>query len=213
MTTPLSASKPSISVSSWFSVCSRSSLPPKRPVPGLADSVDLVDEDDARGLLLGLLEQVPDPGRAHAHEHLHEFGAGNGEEGDLGLPGHCLGQQSLSRPGRPHEQGALGNRGADFLVFLRLVKKIHDLRQRFLGLILAGDVGEGLAGLGLHVDLRLAVPEGHGVAHAAQFARHAASQELAHADEKKQRQDPVEQRNEGRILFRDDLAELDFRVV
>ena len=31
--TPIVASKPSISTSSWFSVCSRSSLPPPRPAP------------------------------------------------------------------------------------------------------------------------------------------------------------------------------------
>jgi hypothetical protein len=33
MITPSFASKPSISTSSWFSVCSRSSLPPPRPAP------------------------------------------------------------------------------------------------------------------------------------------------------------------------------------
>ena len=37
-----------------------------------ADGVDLIDEDDAGGYLGRLLEQVPDPAGAHAHEHLHE---------------------------------------------------------------------------------------------------------------------------------------------
>ena len=45
-------SKPSISVRIWFSVCSRSSLPPLKPAtPGrarAADRVELVDEDDRR---------------------------------------------------------------------------------------------------------------------------------------------------------------------
>ena len=41
-------------------------------VTGFADGVDLVDEDDAGGDFVGLLEEVPDTGRAHAHEHLHK---------------------------------------------------------------------------------------------------------------------------------------------
>ena len=41
-------------------------------VTGFADGVNLVDENDAGSHLGGLLEQVPDTGRAHAHEHLHK---------------------------------------------------------------------------------------------------------------------------------------------
>mmetsp|Transcript_106484 Transcript_106484/g.217206 ORF Transcript_106484/g.217206 Transcript_106484/m.217206 type:complete len:209 (-) Transcript_106484:532-1158(-) len=37
------------------------------------DGVDLVDEDDARRLLLGLLENVADTGGSHAHEELDEL--------------------------------------------------------------------------------------------------------------------------------------------
>ena len=37
-----------------------------------ADRVDLVHEHDGRGVRLGLLEQVADPGRADTDEHLHE---------------------------------------------------------------------------------------------------------------------------------------------
>ena len=42
-----------------------------------ADGVDLVDEDDGRGVLLGLLEQVAHPARADADEHLDEVRAGD----------------------------------------------------------------------------------------------------------------------------------------
>ena len=40
-----------------------------------ADGVDLVDEDDAGRVLLGLLEQVAHAGGADADEHLDEVGA------------------------------------------------------------------------------------------------------------------------------------------
>lgn len=39
---------------------------------GLADGVDLVDEDDAGSLALGLLEEIPHPCGPDADEHLHE---------------------------------------------------------------------------------------------------------------------------------------------
>jgi hypothetical protein len=39
------------------------------------DGVDLVDEDDRGGVLLGLVEQVAHAARADAHEHLDEVGA------------------------------------------------------------------------------------------------------------------------------------------
>ena len=40
-----------------------------------ADGVDLVHEDDAGGVLLGLLEQVADTAGAHSDEHLDEVGS------------------------------------------------------------------------------------------------------------------------------------------
>jgi hypothetical protein len=36
------------------------------------EGIDLVDEDDRRRERAGLLEQIPDPGRSDADEHLHE---------------------------------------------------------------------------------------------------------------------------------------------
>ena len=83
----------------------------------LADGVDLVNEDDAGGFLLGLFEQVAHLGSAHAHEHLHEFGAGHGEEGHVGFTGHGLGQHGLAGARRADEQDALGHLGTDVLVF------------------------------------------------------------------------------------------------
>merc|ERR1719253_2488693 len=85
-------SKPSISTRIWLMVCSRSSLPPPLAAAALpGHGVDLVDEDDAGRVLLGLAEDVADAGGADAHEHLDELGAGNRDEGDAGFPGHGLG--------------------------------------------------------------------------------------------------------------------------
>ena len=65
-----------------------------------ADRVDLVDEDDAGRVLLGLLEHVADAAGADADEHLDEVRARNGEEGDVGLAGDGAGEQGLAGAGR-----------------------------------------------------------------------------------------------------------------
>jgi hypothetical protein len=80
-----------------------------------AHRVDLVDEDDAGGVLLGLLEHVAHPRGAHAHEHLHEVRAGDGEEGHLGLAGDGPGQQGLARARGADHQHALGDLAAELL--------------------------------------------------------------------------------------------------
>ena len=86
---------------------------------GLAQGVQLVDEDDAGGLGLGLLEHVADPRRADAHEHLDEVGAGEAEEGHARLAGDGLGQQRLAGARRTDQQHALGDPPAEDLVLLR----------------------------------------------------------------------------------------------
>ena len=50
-----------------------------------ADGVDLVDENDGRGLLAGRLEQIPDPRRPDPDEHLHEVRPGHRQERHAGL--------------------------------------------------------------------------------------------------------------------------------
>ena len=115
-----------------------------------AHGVDLVDEDNAGvvllGLvvvLLGLVEQIPHTGGAHAHEHLHKVGAGDGEEGHPGLAGHSPGQQCFTSAGRAHQQHALGNAGAQGVVLVGVFKELHNLPELLLFLVGAGHVREG----------------------------------------------------------------------
>ena len=77
--------------------------------PGLPQGVELVDEDDAGGLLLGLDEEVAHPGRAEAHEHLHELGAAEAEEGDAAFAGDGLGQEGLAGARGAHQQNPFGH--------------------------------------------------------------------------------------------------------
>lgn len=61
-----------------------------------ADSIDLIDKDEAGGVLLGLLEEVANSGCADANKHLNKLGTRDGEEGHSGLAGNRLGKQSLA---------------------------------------------------------------------------------------------------------------------
>ena len=139
-----------------------------------ADGVDLVDEDDGRRVGLGLLEQVADPGGAHADEHLHEVGAGDGEERHAGLAGDGAGQQGLAGARRAVEQHALGDLGADGLELGRLLQEFLDLLEFLDGLVGAGDIAEGHLGHVLVDELGLGLAELHDLGAA---ALHAGEQE------------------------------------
>ena len=126
-----------------------------------ADGVQLVDEDDAGGLGLGLLEQVADAGCPDADEHLHELAAADGEEGHAGLAGHGAGQQRLARARRPDQQDALGNLGPQGGIAAGVLEEVDDFLQLVLGLVAAGHVVEGDAGVVVGRTAGLALAEAH----------------------------------------------------
>ncbi len=145
-----------------MSVFSRSSLPEKPAfLPRPADGVDFVDEDDAGGLLLGLLEEVAHARSAHADEHLDELRTRNREERHVGLAGHSLGQQRLARSRRAYEQRALRNFGAQLRI-VGLLEEIDDFHDLDLRLVQTGHILESHAlGVVLVEDLRLGLADVH----------------------------------------------------
>ena len=71
-----------------------------------ANRIDLVDEDDARRVLLRLVEHVADARSADADEHLDEVRARDREERNLALAGDRTGEQRLAGAGRADHQHA-----------------------------------------------------------------------------------------------------------
>ena len=155
-------------------------------VAAAADGVDLVDKDDAGSVLGGLLEKVTDTGCAHAYVELYEIGACQGKEGHVGFACHGLGQQSLASSGRAHQQGSLGKLGADLGISAGVVEEIHHFLQRLLGLVLAGHVLEGDAGILLNVFLGRALAH---VSHQASASAHSAEKEGQDAPHEKDGKD------------------------
>ena len=111
----------------------------------LADGIDLIDKDDTRGLFLGLLKQVTNLGGTAADEHLDELRTRNTKERHARLAGNSLGKQGLTGTRRADKKSTTRQLGADFLVALRLLQKVDDLLEGFLGLFLAGDILKGHA--------------------------------------------------------------------
>ena len=150
--------------------------------PVAADRVDLVDEDDARRVLLGLVEHVAHARRTDPDEHLDEVGPGDGEERDLGLAGDGLGEQGLAGARRAHHQHAARDLAPELLELRGVAQEVDQLANLLLGLLHARDVGERDLDLVLADEARAALAERER-ATAAAAALHLAHEEDPHPDE------------------------------
>jgi hypothetical protein len=124
----------------------------RRPLTGAADCVQLVDEDDRRRGLLGRGEQVTHTRRADTHDGLDELRGGDREERRLRLPRHRAGDQRLAGAGRPEQEHAVRDPGAQAHVPVRGLQEIHDLLKLGLHLVDPGHVVKR------HPDLRRVHP-------------------------------------------------------
>ena len=158
-----------------------------------ADRVQLVDEDDRRRRLLGLLEQVAHARGAHAHDRLDELRGRHGEEGGVSLARDRAGQQRLAGSGRPVEQRAARDSGAELRVALRVLEEVHDLHQLVLGVIDSGHVVEGDSLLlpGLDAPSRGGAAEA--AEHAATTATHLAAEKPDEEPHQQDRREEAEQ--------------------
>src|SRR5580692_2009754 len=107
-----------------------------------ADSIDFVDENDARRVLLPLFEQITHAACADAHKHFDEVRTGNGEERNVCFACNRSREQSLARTRRPDEQYALGNASAKLLEFLRVFQKLDNFLQLFFGFVRSRNILE-----------------------------------------------------------------------
>ena len=126
-----------------------------------AHRVDLIDKDDAGGILLRLFEQVAHTGGANADEHLHKVGTRNGEKRHARLACDCTGQQRFTGSRRAHQQNALGDARAELVVLLRILEEFYDLAQFLLFLVRTGYIGKGRLALFVGHLLNLGLAEVH----------------------------------------------------
>ena len=134
--------------------------------------INLIDEDDRRGLRLGLLKEVAHAAGADAHEHLDKVGARDAKERHTGLAGNGLGQQRLTGTRRAHQQNTARDLGAQLAIAVRIAQKVADLLELldclvYTGNILKLDLGARcLVGLGVGLaKLHVPVVGAHHLAH------------------------------------------------
>ena len=153
-----------------------------------AYGVDLVDKDDAGGILLGLFEQVSDSGCADTDEHLDEVGTADGKEGYAGFSRCGLGNVGLTCSRRADQQDPLGDPCAQAVILSRVLEEIDDLFQFFFFFFQACYVSEGDLLLVSLLELGPAFAKGHGLAAAIALLHDEPEQEDHQADHDQCRQ-------------------------
>ena len=170
-----------------------------------AHGVDFVDEDDARRILLRLLEHVAHAAGADADEHLDEVRAGDREERHVGFASDGAGEQRLTGARRADQQHAARDAAAKALELLRIAKEVDDLFEVRLGFVDAGHIVEGDAAVTLGQQLGAALTKAH---RAAGARLHLAHEEDPDADQQQHRE-PVDERAHQRRQFFLRWAELE----
>ena len=161
--------------------------------------VDLIDEDDARSLLLSLTEEVAYATCAYTDEHLHEVGTAHREERNACLACHCLCEQCLTGARRAYKESALRYLTTQLRVLLRLLEEVNNLLYLLLSTHLTSHIlkcDTEIVALLVHLSLRLADVE-HATACSA--AAHAAHHEEPQEDEEDNRTEGVEQCHESGV--------------
>ena len=166
---------------------------------GLSESVELVDEDDAGGLRLGLLEHVADAGSPDSDEHLHEVTAGEPKKRDTRLPRDRLGEKCLAGARGADEKHALGDVAAEDLILLRIAEELDDFAELFDRLVDPGHVVEGDPQVFLGVLLAAAAAERHRAPGPSQTFHHREEEEGKQAGQEEHRE-PAAPRSRGLLV-------------
>ena len=134
--------------------------------------IDLIDEDDRRGLGLGLLKEVTHTAGADTYEHLDKVGTRDAKERHARLAGNGLGQQRFTGARRANQQHATRDLGAQLAIAIRIAQKVTDLLELLDCLVHSGNVFKldlgacGLVGLGVGLaKLHVPVVGAHHLAH------------------------------------------------
>ena len=162
-----------------------------------SDGIDFVDEDDARRVLLRLLEHVAHAAGADADEHFDEVRARDREERHVGFARDGARDQRFARAGRTDEQAATRDAAAEALEFLRVAQEFDDLFEIGFRFIDARNVLERHATMPLGQEFSARLAEAHG---APGSRLHLAHEKDPDADEQQHRK-PAQENARNRLHF------------
>src|SRR6056297_1280645 len=110
--------------------------------PHPADGIDLINEYNGRGFLLGVVKHIPHPRGADPYEHCDKFRAADGEKRHLRFTGHRPGHKGLAGAGRADKKHAFGQLTAQGPILVRVLKKADDFLKLLFGVFKAGHIIE-----------------------------------------------------------------------
>ena len=140
-------SKPSISVKIWFSVCSRSSLPPlkpatpdvrERPIASSSSMKTIAGAASFACVKRSRTRAAPMPTIASTNSD-----ADNEKNGTSASPATARASSVFPVPGGPLSSTPCGIRATELAVLLGLAQEVDDLGQLLLRLVDSRDVVEG----------------------------------------------------------------------
>ncbi len=161
------------------------------------DGIDFVDEDDARRVLLRLLEHVAHAAGADADEHFDEVRTRDREERHVGFAGDGACDQRLAGAGRTDEQAATRDAAAKALEFLRVAQEFDDLFKIGFRFIDARNVLERHAAMPLGQEFGARLAKAHGTSRP---RLHLAHEKDPDADEQQHRK-PAQENARNRLHF------------
>src|SRR6204780_4118470 len=209
---PSLPSKPSISTSNWFNVCSRSSWPPPKPAPRCRPTASISSMKMMQGACflacsnMSRTREAPTPTNISTKSEPEMV-----KKGTLASPATARAISVLPGGGGPAKNPPGGMAPAEPLILSGIAQEFDDLLQILLGLVDAGDVLEGDAAMGLGQHLGARFAEAHRLAGA---ALHLPRQEDPDADQRDERQPRDQERHEPRhVVARRLRGDLNLAVV
>mmetsp|Transcript_2572 Transcript_2572/g.4000 ORF Transcript_2572/g.4000 Transcript_2572/m.4000 type:complete len:321 (-) Transcript_2572:551-1513(-) len=138
-----------------------------------SNGIDLINEDDARRVLLGLVEHITHTRSSNTNKHLYKFGTRNGDEWHTCLSSNSLGEEGLTSTRGSIEDDTTRNAASVLGVSLGLLQKVNNLGELELGSITSSNFVESYTCVGNHLDLRLGLAHAHGTSRSTHAPRHA----------------------------------------
>ena len=125
------------------------------------DRIDLIDKNNAWGLLFRLIKHVANARCANADKHLDKIRSRNREERHFSFAGNRFSKQGFTRTGLSHHEDAARYTSAQLLKATGVTQKLNKLLYVFLGFIDACNVGKRCRNLVLTQQLCLALTKAH----------------------------------------------------
>ena len=93
------------------------------------NGIDFIDENDWRGVLLGIFKKITDTAGTDTDKHFNEVRTWNWKERHARFARNGFGQQSLTCSGRSFKQNTGRNFGAQSQEFMRIAQEFNDFDQ------------------------------------------------------------------------------------